>query len=586
MAAPTSIAVEVDRDEYSRFERERDLIIATISVTGSSLISEQIQVELRKARRNRDESVAIKTVTLTNGVSHFVQVVFKLPEIKNEKDVPMVRRGDYFIRATSATDTDVTADSDDFKISLISVERLKADYLHGTDQFSSTQSLVVDQPKLITGVSVDSVSESHPRAAYELSYNYVIDEAPSVLGVTTEPFALSDGETLVLRVNGGEQLVATFNTADFVAIGAATAAEVAAVINADIAGVTASDDGSGKVQIVGNTIDGTYSVLVDPAGTATTTLGLLNQSSVATVIRTLSWCGGPIQTIEFGTKTYTLRRGDVVGNVSPDYIKVRVSSIAELPLQSHSEQLLVDRKPMDDERIRAIIDQSISWVEDVALSVFVEPTRVVTEIDPDDIAFPTDSDVPVFIGADWDCVVDAVTYQTPSAGHWINFKCPYQPLICFDELYGKVSNTRVVDIALEWIEIHETTGWVELVPFNQEVAFNFIGLVWVESLRGPVPLPNFWNFTALVGFRKTPEVILELIAKKAAMDILTIAGQAFRGGFSSQSISRDGISESVSYTASATFGIYSATIEDYRKWIDSNLIAMRGAFRGPNMIVV
>jgi len=81
-------------------------------------------------------------------------------------------------------------------------------------------------------------------------------------------------------------------------------------------------------------------------------------------------------------------------------------------------------------------------------------------------------------------------------------------------------------------------------------------------------------------------VLLELIAKKAAMDILTIAGQAFRGGFSSSSISRDGVSESVSYTASATFGIYSATIEDYRKWIEANLVEFRGAFRGPNMIVV
>ena len=124
------------------------------------------------------------------------------------------------------------------------------------------------------------------------------------------------------------------------------------------------------------------------------------------------------------------------------------------------------------------------------------------------------------------------------------------------------------------------------MPFNQEVAFNFIGLVWVESLRGPVPLPNFWNFSALVGHRKTPKVLIELVAKKAAIDVLTIAGQAFRGGFSSQSVSRDGVSESVSYTASATFGIYSATIEDYRKWIEANIKELRGAFRGVNMVVL
>lgn len=586
MAAPISISVENDRSEYSRFEKDRDTIITTISIVGSSLSGEQLSVQLRKARRNRDEIVGTKTVTLTDNLSHYVQVEWDLPELFDEKGVPKVRRGEYFVRAVSATDTDVTDDSSDFRVAMITVDRLKADYLHGTDQFSSTQSAVVDQPSIITGVTIESISETHPRSSFPLSYNYIIDAAPSVLGVTAEPFALTDGQTLALVLNDGTQQVATFNTADFADIGAATAAEVAAVINTDISGVTASDNGSGNLLIEGNVIDGTSSIFVDPAGTATTALGLLNQSAVANVIRKLSWCRGPVQTIEAGKNEYTLRLGTRTGGAGNAYIKVRVSSIAALPTQSHAEDLLVDRKPLDDSRIQAIIDQSISWVEDVALSVFLEPTRVTTEPDPDAIAFPVGTDIPTIVGADWDCVVDALTYTVPSAGHWINFKSPYQPLICFEELYGKVSNTRIVDIALEWIEVHERTGWVELVPFNQETAFNYIGLVWVESLRGPVPLPNFWNFTALVGFRKTPEILLELVAKKAAMDVLTIAGQAFRGGFSSQSVSRDGVAESVSYTASATFGIYSATIEDYRKWIDKNLIQLRGAFRGPNMVVM
>jgi hypothetical protein len=586
MAAPTSISVEVDRDEYSRFEVERDTILATVSVQGTSLLGEQVLVELRKARRNRDEIVVTKTVTLSTAVSHFFQVSFDLPEIIDDKAVPKVRRGEYFIRAISVTDDDVVGDSVDFRVSMISVQRLKDDYLHGTTQFSNMQLTVVEQPRLITGVTIEEISQGHQSAAFILSYNYVVDQAPSLLGVTTEPFALVDGQTLVLHINGGSPQTATFNTADFAAIGAATAAEVAAVINADIPGVIASDDGTGKVQILGDLVSGTNSILVNPTGTATTTLGLLNQGSTATVIRTLTWCGGPLVTVEPGRNMYVLQGGDRTGGVGADYIKVRVASIAQLPDQSHAEKLIVDRKPLDDDRIRAIIDQAISWVEDVALAVFLEPTRVVTEVDADDLVFPVDSDAPVLVGATWDKVVDALTYTTAGAGHWINFKCPYYPLLYFDELYGKLSNTRVIDIALEWVEAHEKTGFVELVPFNQEVAFNFIGLVWVESLRGPVPLPNFWNFNAMVGFRDTPPVILELVAKKAAIDLLTIAGQAFRGGISSQTISRDGVSESVSYTANAMYGIYTATIEDYRKWIDANLRDMRGAFRGPNMIVV
>jgi hypothetical protein len=158
-------------------------------------------------------------------------------------------------------------------------------------------------------------------------------------------------------------------------------------------------------------------------------------------------------------------------------------------------------------------------------------------------------------------------------------------VIRFDELYGKVSNTRIVDIALEWVESHKY-GFVELVPFNQEAAFNFIGLVWVSSLRGPIPIPNFWNFKALVGFTELPRTILEILGKKAAIDALTLLGQALRPGIGSQSVSRDGVSESVSYTNTAQFGIFTGTIAVYQKWIDEQLKQYRGAFRGANFVVV
>ena len=78
--------------------------------------------------------------------------------------------------------------------------------------------------------------------------------------------------------------------------------------------------------------------------------------------------------------------------------------------------------------------------------------------------------------------------------------------------------------------------------------------------------------------KESAEKTVELITKAAAIPILTVAGQAFRGGFSSQSISRDGVSESVSYTSSAIYGIYSATIEEYKTWIKENLVGIRSRY--------
>ena len=86
--------------------------------------------------------------------------------------------------------------------------------------------------------------------------------------------------------------------------------------------------------------------------------------------------------------------------------------------------------------------------------------------------------------------------------------------------------------------------------------------------------------------RECPGDVIELIGRHAAIPILAAAGAAFRGGYSSQSISRDGVSESVSYTSSAIYGIYSASIEDYRNWIRENLPALRNRYRGPQPIIM
>lgn len=478
MVAPTSIFLTVDDTEYSRHEQDKKVVTALVTPTGATMTGEEITLELVKARRARDVVVATKTLTLTAADSQEYSVLFDLSKIVDATEVPKVRRGDYLMRATSVTDANITADSEDFLVSLITVDSLRDSFLHGSDQKASEILAIEDQPQIITGVTVIEVARGTPQSWFPLTYTH-------------------------------------------------------------------ADDGDGNVT------------------------------------RGLSWCSGPMKVLTSANKTYTLRRGR-----DADYIKVKVPSVAGLPSQSLTEELLVNRKPMTEETIRGFISKAISWIEDSELSIYLEPTNITTEPDASAITYPAGTDIPVFSNADWDCIVDAITFRAASAGSWINFKSPYRPLIRFDQLYGQIANTRIVDIALEWVEANERGGFVELVPFNQEVAFNFIGLIWVEALRGPVPLPNFWNFDAVVGYRKTPQVLLEIVAKKAAIDVLTIAGQAFRGGFSSQSISRDGISESVTYTSSATYGIYSATIEDYRKWIEENIVRIRGATRGHNMVVV
>jgi hypothetical protein len=92
---------------------------------------------------------------------------------------------------------------------------------------------------------------------------------------STATFDLANGETMLVGVDsyaGGAPQTITFTTSQFVSIAAATAAEVAAVFNAQFIGGAAIVT-SNKVQFQSDTI-GTASVLNVTGGTALTALGL------------------------------------------------------------------------------------------------------------------------------------------------------------------------------------------------------------------------------------------------------------------------------------------------------------------------
>jgi hypothetical protein len=68
--------------------------------------------------------------------------------------------------------------------------------------------------------------------------------AGSVATTTGAPWALADGETVTFDIDGDGNQVVTFSAADFAAIGAATAAEVMAVYQTQLTGVTVTSDGT------------------------------------------------------------------------------------------------------------------------------------------------------------------------------------------------------------------------------------------------------------------------------------------------------------------------------------------------------
>ena len=99
-------------------------------------------------------------------------------------------------------------------------------------------------------------------------------------------------------------------------------------------------------------------------------------------------------------------------------------------------------------------------------------------------------------------------------------------------------------------------------------------------------IADFWRYQGVAGIEELSGEVLKLIGYTAGITVLAIAGQAYRAGFASESTSKDGVSRSVSYTSSASYGIYSATIGEYKEWLKQNSKRISRLYRGISMVTL
>jgi len=507
MATPTSIEVSVDNTEYSRYETDRDTITVTLSVTGGApYVGEQVYVELIKARRSRDAVVASSTASFTFAADPVSAVIeFYLPDIVDQDLISLIRHGEYFIKATSATDEDINASTDDFCISIVTVDRLKNDFLFGLNLAATEIREPKFQPQEIEGVTVVEVSQGHPFGVGQLGYVYHEDDitnATAIIGggVDGAVTITADGDCAGAA---GNSFVVTVQIPTGTSGLTASFAANSLIINlAVIAGVP--DDVQNTATLVAAAIDALPEFSAVASGSGADPLTLAEgptqfAGGVTVYVRQLNWNGGPLVSIT-APGVYVLFAGNgdgsggcagaggaTISGATNDYICVRVKSTLLLPDSSLVEQLLIDKKKIDDETLKRYICQAMDWVEKDYLATYVEPTNVVTDRDPTTIQYSAgiNAPAPIFTDTDFDYIVSPLTYFVPrSQGSWVKIQTPYPQLLRVDSLYGAIANTRVIDIDLEWIEHSEQTGLIQLVPFNQEIAFDFIGLLWVNAIRG------------------------------------------------------------------------------------------------------
>jgi len=280
----------------------------------------------------------------------------------------------------------------------------------------------------------------------------------------------------------------------------------------------------------------------------------------------LTWGGGA--EIPIGSAS------EIVPDAKGNYIEVDIDEF-ELPDTDAAEAILVDREVMSDDVIRDEIDKAISEIESSLLKVWIEPTRFATE--------------PYFSEGEYDKKIDPLAYYendfTQNAKVW-HLNLPIQQLIKVDEVSGYIGNTQAIRLSNMAYSCNRKAGTLDVLPFNSQYSYLYTFFVQLSFWGYRSTIAGFWRFKGVAGIERMEGDIVKLIGMSAAIPILTMAGQGYRAGYSSESISKDGVSSSRSYTSSASYGIYSATIEEYRKWIKDNTRRLRNTYRGIPMVTI
>jgi hypothetical protein len=604
MAAPTALEVSVDDTEYSRYETGRGTITASVVVSGAATaVAEDVLVELTKDRRDRNAVVASQTITVDGpqDLQEFT-VTFVLEDIVDSDLISLVRHGKYFVRVTSVTDDTVTAESQSFKVSVVTVQMLKDQFLFGIDLRATELKKPKFQPT-IPGVTIEQMSKTHPLGFCQLTYTYSqedLTDATAIIGAGPDgTVTITADGTGFTGVDGNPLSVEVLVPAGTSALSAVLTSNRITVSLDVTAGVP--NAAANTATLVAAAIDALAAVSAVASGTGATSFTVAEgptqfAGGTSNITRLLSWGGGTAVSITEAPKTYIIKKGTGPGPLAKlgdtsdsDFACIRVRSLALLPKQSVTEEILIDLETLSDDVLCDYVEQAIAYLEEDLLATYIEPCVLVTDRDFTTIQFAAgvQAPAPIFQSADFDRIVSPLTYFRPAHGtNWVNIDTPYPQILRVDNLFGAIANTRVIDIDLSWIEPSRTGGMIQLVPFNQEIAFDFVGLIWTNALRGSVELPNFWHFQMIVGLRDASAELREFVGKWAAIKALVVAGMALRPGVGSLSLSRDGVSQSVSYTNQAEYGIYSATIKAYQDWIEKYSKELKGKYRGPMLAVV
>lgn len=151
-------------------------------------------------------------------------------------------------------------------------------------------------------------------------------------------------------------------------------------------------------------------------------------------------------------------------------------------------------------------------------------------------------------------------------------------------------NQKCFDIPLDWVQLRNMSGTIQLFPMSGSS-----GSMILTQNGSFIPFtvgmyqyaPSIWRVSYVAGFEDIPEDLVEYIMKRASIGILQVWGDLIIGaGIANQTVSIDGLSQSIGTTQSPEFSGAGARIKNYMDDLKLLEQRLRDTYVGINMVVV
>jgi hypothetical protein len=190
-------------------------------------------------------------------------------------------------------------------------------------------------------------------------------------------------------------------------------------------------------------------------------------------------------------------------------------------------------------------------------------------------------------------ITESKTFYGDDFRRWGYIPLTYQ-IECPISLIGFFNRTKQIEYPQQWLSVKRSsietdiTRNMYLVPSGNGTthsqALTLSGIIPQLGYLGWKDIPNYWDISYVTGFKKVPQDIVNAVGKLASMQLFHIAGDLIIGaGIASQSISIDGLSQSINTTSSATNAGYGARVTAYSGELKRELPRMKDFYKGFTM---